>query len=55
MSSEQTDPILAVGTIGIDTIRTPQEEVPEVLGGSGMFFATAATLLAPVNLVSVVG
>lgn len=48
-------PILAVGSIALDTIETPQECRREILGGSATFFAVAASLLAPVRLVGVVG
>jgi sugar/nucleoside kinase (ribokinase family) len=51
----QTEPIVAVGTIGIDTVETPFGKAERVLGGSGTFFALGASLFAPVNLVSVVG
>jgi sugar/nucleoside kinase (ribokinase family) len=55
MPNKRPEPILAVGTIGIDTVVTPFGRADEVLGGSGTFFAIAASILAPVNLVSVVG
>jgi sugar/nucleoside kinase (ribokinase family) len=47
--------ILAVGTIGIDTVETPFGRAENVLGGSLSYFAVAASFFAPVNLVSVVG
>lgn len=47
--------LVVVGTIGIDTVETPYGKAEEVMGGSGTFFAIAASLLAPVNLVSLVG
>ncbi len=47
--------ILAVGTIGIDTVETPFGRAEGVLGGSLSYFAVAASLFAPVNMVSVVG
>lgn len=55
MTTEKKDGIVAVGTVGIDTVETPYGKVNEVMGGSGTFFAIAASLLAPVNLVSLVG
>ena len=48
-------PILAVGSIALDTIETPQGQRQEILGGSATFFAVAASLFAPVRLVGVVG
>ncbi len=47
--------VLVVGTIGIDTIETPFGTAANTLGGSATYFAAAASLYAPVNLVSVVG
>lgn len=47
--------LLVVGTIGIDTIETPFGSAENTLGGSAMHFAAAASLYAPVNLVSVIG
>ena len=48
-------PILAVGSIALDTIETPQGQRQEILGGSATFFAVASSLFAPVRLVGVVG
>ena len=48
-------PILAVGSIALDTIETPHDQRREILGGSATFFAVAASLFAPVRLVGVVG
>ncbi len=48
-------PILAVGSIALDTIETSQGQRDEILGGSATFFAVAASLFAPVRLVGVVG
>lgn len=48
-------PILAVGSIALDTIETPQGQRQEILGGSATFFAVAASLFAPIRLVGVVG
>lgn len=47
--------LLVTGTIGIDTVETPQQRVDDVLGGSAVYFAFAASLLHPVRLVGVVG
>ncbi len=53
MSSEK--PILAVGSIAIDTIETASGSRPEILGGSATYFAVAASIHAPVRLIGVVG
>ncbi|MBW7996981.1 MAG: sugar kinase [Candidatus Glassbacteria bacterium] len=55
MAVAKSDGIVAVGTIGIDTVETPYGKAEEAMGGSGTFFAIAGSLLAPVNLVSLVG
>lgn len=52
---ESASPVLVVGSIALDTIRTPSEERSEILGGSASYAAVAASLLAPVRLLGVVG
>ncbi len=47
--------ILAVGSVALDTVKTPFGEVKDVLGGSATFFSYAASFFADVNLVGVVG
>ena len=47
--------ILIVGSIAIDSIKTKLEEHHELLGGSASYASVAASLLAPVNLVGIVG
>ncbi|MFO8011876.1 MAG: PfkB family carbohydrate kinase [Phycisphaerae bacterium] len=47
--------LLVVGSIALDSIRSPHGEVEEVLGGSAVYFSVAASLFAPVRLVGVVG
>ncbi|MBM4019615.1 MAG: sugar kinase [Planctomycetes bacterium] len=47
--------LLVVGSIALDTLRTPHGEVKDELGGSATFFSVAASFLAPVRLVGVVG
>ena len=49
------DSILAVGSIAIDTLETPNGNHKNILGGSATYFSIAASLLAPVKLVGVVG
>ena len=47
--------LIVTGSIGIDTIHTPTGEAPDVLGGSAIYFAAAASFHGPVRLVGAVG
>ena len=47
--------VLVVGSVAIDWVITPRDERPEAVGGSATFFSMAASYLAPVRLVGVVG
>ncbi|MFQ5924805.1 MAG: PfkB family carbohydrate kinase [Dehalococcoidia bacterium] len=47
--------VLVVGSVALDTVETPFGSVTEVLGGSAIYFAAAASLYTKVNLVGVVG
>ncbi len=47
--------ILCVGSVALDSVETPFAKVERVLGGSAVFFASAATWFAPVRVVGVVG
>jgi sugar/nucleoside kinase (ribokinase family) len=47
--------LLVVGSVALDTVRTPFGEATEVLGGSATFFATAASYFTSVDLIAVVG
>lgn len=47
--------LLVVGSVALDSIRTPFGEVEEALGGSAVFFSVAAANLNPVEVVGVVG
>lgn len=47
--------VLVVGSIALDTVETPLGKVTEVLGGSAVYFATAASIYANVKLVGVAG
>lgn len=55
MHNNKIPPIVAVGTVAYDTVESPFGKAEHVLGGSGMYFAAAASILSPVNLVAVVG
>lgn len=47
--------VLVVGSVALDSVETPFGSVTEVLGGSAVYFATAASLYTKVNMVGVVG
>jgi sugar/nucleoside kinase (ribokinase family) len=47
--------VLVVGSIAIDTVKTPVEEHSNLLGGSASYAALAASFFSPVRLVGVVG
>ncbi len=48
-------PVLVVGSIALDHIKTPTAEHRQLLGGSASYGAVAASFFGPVNLVGVVG
>jgi sugar/nucleoside kinase (ribokinase family) len=47
--------VLVVGSIALDTVKTPVEEHTDQLGGSASYAAVGASFFSPVNLVGVVG
>ncbi len=47
--------LLVVGSVAYDNIETPTERRDDVLGGSAVHFAYAASFFSPVQLVGVVG
>jgi sugar/nucleoside kinase (ribokinase family) len=47
--------VLVVGSVALDTVETPFGAREEALGGSATFFSMAASYLAPVRVVAVVG
>lgn len=47
--------VLVVGSIALDTVKTPFEEHADLLGGSASYAAVGASFYSPVNLVGVVG
>ncbi len=47
--------LLVVGSIAIDTVKTPVEEHSDLLGGSACYGALAASFFSPVRLVGIVG
>ena len=48
-------PLLCVGSVALDTVRTPFGEAEDILGGSAVHFAAAASHFSPVQVVGVVG
>ncbi len=46
---------LVVGSVGLDTITTPQGTREDVIGGSASHFAMSASRFSPVKMVAVVG
>jgi sugar/nucleoside kinase (ribokinase family) len=47
--------VLIVGSIALDTVKTPVEEHADLLGGSASYAAVTASLFTPVKLVGIVG
>src|SRR6184192_3032151 len=47
--------LLVVGSIALDTVKTPVEEHGDLLGGSASYAAAAASYFSPVQLVGIVG
>lgn len=47
--------ILAVGSVALDTVKTPFGQARDVLGGSATFFSASARFFSPVSVVAVVG
>lgn len=50
-----TQPVLTVGSVAFDSIRTPFGEVSRVVGGAATFFSVAASFFSDVRLVAVIG
>jgi sugar/nucleoside kinase (ribokinase family) len=48
-------PVLVVGSIGLDDVETPFGRVERALGGSAVYASAAASLFAPVRFVGVAG
>ncbi len=47
--------VAIIGTVAFDSIQTPKGSFDRILGGSASYAGTAASLFAPVHLISVVG
>ena len=50
-----TQPVLVVGSVALDSVETPFGKTDDAIGGSANFFSAAASHLAPVRVVGVVG
>lgn len=47
--------VLIVGSLALDTVETPLGKREQALGGAGLYASVAASLLAPVHVVGVIG
>jgi sugar/nucleoside kinase (ribokinase family) len=47
--------VLVVGSIALDTVKTPFEEHADLLGGSASYAAVGVSFFSPVNMVGIVG
>ena len=47
--------IMVVGSVAFDTLKTPEGEREEILGGSATYFSLAASYFTKVHMVAVVG
>lgn len=47
--------LVVTGSVGIDTVETPAGRAENVLGGSAVYFALAASLFTPTRMVAAVG
>ena len=48
-------PILVVGSVALDSVKTPAGEVDNALGGSATYFSVAASFFSKVQVVAVIG
>jgi sugar/nucleoside kinase (ribokinase family) len=54
-TSAGSEPVLVVGSVALDTVRTPFGEAAGVLGGAASYASVAASFFTPVRMVGVVG
>jgi sugar/nucleoside kinase (ribokinase family) len=47
--------LLVIGSVALDTVKTPFGKVQEALGGSATYFSVSASYFTKVNLVAVIG
>ncbi len=55
MSELQGQPVLIVGSVALDSVRTPFGEAEDALGGAASYASVSASFFAPVRMVAVVG
>jgi len=55
MSRSSSPHVLIVGSVALDSVRTPAGAVEEALGGAAVYSSIAASFFAPVRLVGVIG
>jgi sugar/nucleoside kinase (ribokinase family) len=55
MPREEEVSILVIGSVALDTVKTPFGKKNEILGGSATFFSLSASFFDKVNIVAVVG
>ena len=53
--TDQRRPVLVVGSLGLDTLKTPFGEARDILGGTTSYFSLAARVYTDVRVVAVVG
>ena len=54
-STTNTRPLLIVGSVALDNVKTPFGDTKEALGGAAVYSSIAASFFSPVRLVGVVG
>jgi sugar/nucleoside kinase (ribokinase family) len=54
-SLQSLAPLLVVGAVAFDSVRTPHGQAENILGGAATYFSVAASWFAPVRVVAVVG
>ena len=47
--------VLVVGSVAFDSVKTPEREENDAIGGSATYFSAAASFYAPVDVIAVVG
>ncbi|RLJ10117.1 MAG: sugar kinase [Candidatus Aenigmatarchaeota archaeon] len=47
--------LIALGTIALDTVKTPFGEVKDAIGGTATYFSLGASLFSPVGIISAIG
>jgi len=53
--ADNRSPVLVVGSLGLDTLKTPFGEARDILGGTTSYFSLAARIYTDVRVVAVVG